>query len=340
MINVGLVGFGLSGRYLQAPFFQLNPDFNLKTIVTSQAIPLHLFPDSKRVSNFETLVNDLDIHLISICSPSSTHYQYAKEALLAGKSVLVEKPLTASKEEAKELFELAKSKNLHLFVYHNRRFDSDFKTAKSVIESGLLGEIHTFESNLDRYKPLLNPKKWKEVVESGNGILYDLGSHLIDQTVCLFGYPKAVSGEVFTQRESSIIDDAFHLDIIYPTLKVRLNSSLLTKIPRPRFSIHGSKGSFVKHGIDVQEEHLVADKWPNVIGFGQEPETSKAQVSYVLNGIDFTGTIPTALGSWGELYENMADVILRGAKPFFDANDILCQLEIINGIKGKIITLA
>jgi scyllo-inositol 2-dehydrogenase (NADP+) len=334
MINVGLIGFGLSGRYLQAPFFQSNPDFFLKNIVTSQTIPTDFFPETKRVDSYELLIADDDIQLISICSPSSTHFQYAKESLLAGKHVLIEKPITATLKEAEELFEIAKTKKLHVFVYQNRRFDSDFLTVKSVLSSGVLGDVHTYEANFDRYKPLLNPKKWKEVQAPANGILYDLGSHLIDQVISLFGYPSAVSGEVFTQRKDSQIDDAFHLDIIYPTLKVRLNSSLLMKIPRPRFSIHGSKGSFVKNGIDVQEEHLVADYWPNMPSFGIENAQFKGNISYKTNEIDFSGQIESEKGNWSLLFENIADVILRNSKPFFEPKEILCQLEIINGVRS------
>jgi scyllo-inositol 2-dehydrogenase (NADP+) len=334
MINVGLIGFGLSGRYLQAPFFQTNPDFFLKNVVTSQPIPTAFFPATKRVDTYETLLADDDIHLISICSPSSTHFKYAKESLIAGKHVLIEKPITATLKEAQELFEIAETKKLHIFVYQNRRFDSDFLTVKKVIESGVLGEIHTYEANLDRYKPLLNPKKWKEVQAPANGILYDLGSHLIDQVVSLFGYPSAVSGEVFTQRKDSQIDDAFHLDIIYPTLKVRLNSSLLNKIPRPRFSIHGSQGSFVKNGIDCQEEHLVANYWPTMPNFGLESADNNAQISYIQNSIDFNGTVETEKGNWSLLFENIADVILREGKLFYDPKEIFCQLEIINGVRS------
>jgi scyllo-inositol 2-dehydrogenase (NADP+) len=334
MINVGLIGFGLSGRYLQAPFFQSNPDFFLKNIVTSQTIPTHFFPETKRIDSYELLIADDDIQLISICSPSSTHFQYAKESLLAGKHVLIEKPITATLKEAEELFEIAKTKKLHVFVYQNRRFDSDFLTVKSVLSSGVLGDVHTYEANFDRFKPLLNPKKWKEVQAPANGILYDLGSHLIDQVISLFGYPSAVSGEVFTQRKDSQIDDAFHLDIIYPKLKVRLNSSLLMKIPRPRFSIHGSEGSFVKYGIDVQEQHLVADYWPNMASFGIENTQFKGNISYKTNEIDFSGQIESEKGNWSLLFENIADVILRNGKPFFEPKEILCQLEIINGVRS------
>jgi scyllo-inositol 2-dehydrogenase (NADP+) len=334
MINVGLIGFGLSGRYLQAPFFQTNPEFFLKNIVTSQPIPMQFFPNTKRVDSYETLLADDDIHLISICSPSSTHFQYAKECLLAGKHVLIEKPITSTLKEAQELFEIADAKKLHIFVYQNRRFDSDFLTVKSVLASGILGEIHTYEANFDRFKPLLNTKKWKEVQAPGNGILFDLGSHLIDQVISLFGYPSAVSGEVFTQRKDSQIDDAFHLDIIYPTLKVRLNSSLLMKIPRPRFSIHCTEGSFVKYGIDMQEDHLVADYWPTMPSFGIENAQYKGNASYKVKDLDFAGQIETEKGNWSLLFENMADVILRNGKPFFDSKEIFCQLEIINGVKS------
>lgn len=334
MINVGLVGFGLSGRYLQAPFFQLNPKFNLKTIVSSQTIPSHQFPSTKRVDNFDDLLADDSIQLISICSPSSTHYTYAKAALESGKHVLIEKPMTATFKEAEEIFQLAHKLNLQVFVFHNRRFDSDYLTVKSVIESGVLGDIHTFEAHFDRFKPSLNPKKWKEVPNPANGILYDLGSHLIDQCLGLFGNPETYEGEVFTQRQDSIIDDAFDLRLNYKKLRVKLSSSLLMKIPRPRFAIYGSQGSFIKNGIDVQEEHLVADFWPNRVGFGIESSENEGQLSYLEHEIEINSKIKTLPGYWANLFENIANVILNNDDKIITDEQVLKQLEIISKIKS------
>ena len=335
MIKVGIVGYGLSGRYLQAPFFHSNPDFDLKYIVTSQEINTSLFPETKAVKNIDDLIDDEEIDLISLCTPSHSHFEYAQKCLHAGKHVLIEKPVTATLKEAETLFQLAKSKGLHLFVYQNRRFDSDFLTVKKVIDSGILGEILSYEAHFDRYKPLLNPKKWKEVVSPANGILYDLGSHLIDQSVVLFGKPSQISGTVFTQREGSEIDDAFDIFLDFEKIKVTLKSSLMVKNQGPKYSVHGTKGSFIKYGIDVQEEHLVSGKWPLSEGFGKESKDFDGSIVTNISGLEFSGKIETLNGQWGLLFENIANVILKGEEKFFNDNEILTQFEIIEKIKGN-----
>lgn len=333
MINVGLVGFGLSGKYLQAPFFQVNEKFNLKSIVTSQEIPKHNFPDTKRVDSFENLLEDQNISLISICSPSHTHFEYGKRCLLAGKNVLLEKPMTATSEEAEELIKMAKDLNLVLYIFQNRRFDSDFMTIKSIIESGVLGEIHSYEAHFDRFKPILNTKKWKETALPASGILYDLGAHLIDQSIYLFGKPSKISGSVFTQRDGSEIDDAFNLYLDYGKLKVTLKSSLMIKNQGPKYTVHGSKGSFTKFGLDIQEDHLVAGFWPNQPGFGFEKDEFKGTLKAEINGLDFVGKIDTIGGNWGLLFDDLFEVIQNNKPAIVEHQQIIEQLKIIEAIK-------
>jgi scyllo-inositol 2-dehydrogenase (NADP+) len=333
MIQVGLVGFGLSGRHLQAPFFQLSPFYNLASIVTSQEIPKNYFPQASRVESFDAILEDASLDLISICSPSNTHYDYAKRAILAGKHVLLEKPMTATVKEAEELIALAKTHHKVLYVFQNRRFDGDFMTVKKVIESGILGDINTFEAHFDRYKPNLNPKKWKEEILPANGILYDLGAHLIDQSIFLFGKPQAIGGEVFTQRQGSAIDDAFDLRLDYGTLKVTLKSSLMIKDQGPKYTIHGSKGSFTKWGMDVQEDHLVSGFWPDWDGFGKEAAQFDGKLVTHFEGLELKGTVETLPGNWGLLLQNLHEVITQQAEPIVKLEEILEQLKIINSIK-------
>ncbi len=333
MINVGLIGFGLSGKYLQAPFFQTNPNFNLKSIVTSQEIPKHLFPETQREDSYETLLEDESIQLISICSPSNTHFEYAKKCLEAGKNILIEKPITAYLHEAKELFRLAEALNLKICVFQNRRFDSDFMTVKSVIESGVLGEIISYEAHFDRYKPILNAKKWKEVVAPANGILYDLGSHLIDQSIYLFGKPKKVFGEVFTQRAGSEIDDGFDIILDYGKLRVTLKSSLMVKDQGPKYVINGTLGTYTKYGLDIQEDHLVAGFWPNQAGFGFEPKEMDGSIKTNINGVEISGKVETKGGNWGYLFDNLAEGIANNAEAIIKPEQILEQINIIEMIK-------
>jgi len=333
MIKVGLVGFGLSGRWLQAPFFVLNPNFQLKYIVTSQEIGQDLFEGTEKAKDLDQLLSDPDLDLISICSPSSTHFDYCKKVLNAGKHVLVEKPMTATYAEALELCELAKKVNKTLMIYQNRRFDGDFMTVQRVIQSGVLGDILSYEARWHRYSPILNPKPWKEAVSPANGAIYDLGAHLIDQALYLFGNPKGVLGETFNQRDGSSIDDAFHMSLDYGKLKVKLSSSLMVKEFEPRYVVHGTKGSFVKYGLDPQEDHLKAGMLPGINkDFGFEAQENNGQLTTNLAGMELKGEIDTLPGDWMQLYNNLADVILNGAEPIIKPEEVAEQIRIIEEV--------
>lgn len=333
MLNVAIIGFGLSGRYLQAPFFEANPNFNLKTIVSNSQNPQSIFPNVKVARSLDEVLADDSIDLVSICSPNATHFDYAKRTLLSGKHVLVEKPFTATVEEAEELIELSKKQGKVLSVFQNRRFDSDFLTVKRVVESGVLGKIINFEIHYNRFKPILNPKKWKEVIAPGNGIIYDLGAHIIDQTIVLFGVPKSVWGERFTQRETSEVDDAFDIRLDYGDLKVSLKASLLVREDSPRYIIYGTKGSYVKYGIDVQEDHLKAGMLPQDTGFGIEPTTNSGILNTEFNGISFRGNVETQKGDWGLLFQNLHDVIVDGKELLIKCEEVLEQIKIIEQVK-------
>ena len=335
MLNVAIIGFGLSGRYLQAPFFEANPNFNLKTIVSNSQNPQAIFPNVQVARNLDEVLADDFIDLVSICSPNATHFEYVKRTLLAGKHVLVEKPFTATVEEAEELIELSQKHGKILSVFQNRRFDSDFMTVQKVIEGGFLGKILNFEIHFNRYKPVLNPKKWKEVVAPASGIIYDLGSHIIDQAITLFGIPKNVWGQTFTQREHSEIDDAFDIRLDYGDLKVTLKASLLVREDTPRYIIHGTKGSFVKHGIDVQEDHLKAGMLPNHEGFGIESASKKGILNTEFNGLAFKGTVETVKGNWALLFQNLHDATVDGKELLINPEEVLEQIKIINQVKTE-----
>jgi scyllo-inositol 2-dehydrogenase (NADP+) len=181
----------------------------------------------------------------------------------------------------------------------------------------------------------LNPKKWKEAATPANGILYDLGAHLIDQSIYLFGKPQSVTGEVFTQRENSEIDDAFDLRLDYGKLKVTLKSSLMVKDQGPKYVINGTIGSFTKYGMDVQEDHLVSGYWPHMSGYGVEPKANNGTVKTNLAGLEMEGKIETFAGNWGYLFEDFASVIINGTEPIIKIEQVIDQLEIIESIKAK-----
>ena len=335
MITVGIIGFGLSGRYLQAPFFLTNPNFKLKTIVSVHQNATAVYPSVQTERTFESLLNDVEIGLISVCSPNETHFDYVQRALLADKHVLVEKPFVATAEQAETLIALARTQGKHLFVFQNRRFDSDFLTLRRVIENNLLGDILSFDVHFNRYKPLPNPKKWKEIAAPSTGILYDLGAHIIDQTIALFGVPQKISGETFIQRPHSEIDDAFDIRLDYGKIKVTLKSSLMVREDTPRYIVQGMRGSFVKHGIDVQEDHLKAGIFPKDNNFGVEPENQSGLLNAELNGIAFRGRVTTLPGNWHLLFQNIYDVITHNATPFLNLKDVVEQIRIMEKVKSE-----
>lgn len=335
MLNVALVGFGLSGRYLQAPFFIANPNFNLKTVVTVSQNPQLVYPSVQAAKSLDEVLSDTEIDLVSICTPSHTHFDYAKQCLLAGKHVLVEKPFTATAAEAEELISLAKKQGKVLSIFQNRRFDSDFMTVKKIVENQLLGDLVAFEIHFDRHKPILNPKRWKEAVTPANGILYDLGAHIIDQSIVLFGKPNSVVGDTFIQREGSEIDDAFHIRLDYGKLKVILKSSLLVREEGPRYILHGTKGSFIKYGLDVQEDHLKAGLMPRMEGFGVESSEKWGILNTEINGQHFRGHIETEVGNWDFLFQNLYEAIAEGKELLVKPEEVLEQIKIIEIVSAS-----
>ena len=335
MLTVAIIGFGLSGRYLQAPFFEANKNFFLKTILSNHQNPKQFFPSVNVVKNIEDILNDPSIDLVSICSPNKTHYNYAKLALNAGKHVLVEKPFTAFSKQAMELISLSKSKNKIISVFQNRRFDSDFLTVKKLIDSKKLGEVLNFEIHYNRFKPELNLKKWKETNDEGSGIIYDLGAHIIDQAIALFGIPLNIWGQSFTQRKNSLIQDAFDIKLDYGKLKVTLRSSLIVPEQSARYIIHGSEGSFIKYGLDVQEDNLKAGMQPTDKGFGIEPIEQQGTMFTHHENETNSQSVNTERGNWALLFENLYEAIVYGRELLIKPQDVLQQIKIIETVINK-----
>ncbi len=332
MLTVAIVGFGLSGKYLQAPFFEANKNYHLKTILSKNQNPSDFFPAVKVVKNIEEILTDEAIDVVSICSPNNTHFNYAKMVLNAHKHVLVEKPFTAFSVQAKELIALAKAKNKTLAIFQNRRFDSDFLTVQKLIESKQLGEILNFEIHYNRFKPELNIKKWKETKEEGTGIIYDLGAHIIDQAIALFGIPFNICGKSFIQRQHSLVDDAFDIKLDYGKLKVTLRSSLLVQRPSPRYIIDGTNGSFIKYGLDVQEDQLKANMKTTDANFGVEPLHQQGKLYLSIDGIQQIDGLPTERGNWALLFENLYQSVVNGAPLIIKTDDVVEQIKIIERV--------
>ncbi len=314
IINVGLIGFGLGGRIFHAPILTAVPGFQLHTVYETReenVKTIHrCYPGAKVVSDVNEIFESKDIQLIVVATPNNVHFSYAKKAMENGKHVLVEKPFTCTSSEAEELIEISKKTNKVLTVNHNRRWDSDFKTVQKVIKSEMLGEIVEYEAHYDRYRPEVG-ENWRDKKSSAaSGMLYDLGSHLIDQVQYLFGLPNEIFAYIDTQRKNSEVVDAFEILLKYDTLKVTLKSGMIVREPAPHFALHGRKGSFVKYGMDVQEDELILGKRPNEgKEWGREPEAIYGKINTEIGGVHVSGTVESEAGDYRELYRNLYQVI-------------------------------
>lgn len=255
-IRVGLICYGYASKTFHAPLISGTPGMTLAAVASSDENKVHAdWPAMPVVSGPERILNDPNIDLVVIPTPNDTHFPLAKAALEAGKHVVVDKPFTVTLSQARELEALAISGGRLLSVFHNRRWDSDFLTVKALINEGLLGEVGYFESHFDRYRPQVR-NRWREQGGPGSGIWYDLAPHLLDQVVNLFGLPVSMQVDLAQLRPGSQSTDYFHAVLAWPQRRVVLHGTLVAAAETARFIIHGSRGSYVKYGLDPQEERL------------------------------------------------------------------------------------
>lgn len=318
-IRTGIIGFGLSGRVFHAPFINVVEGYELTKISTSRPENIKLieerYPVTAVVPDGKGIIDDPEIDLVIVTSPNTDHFRWAREALLAGKHVAVEKPFTVNVAEADELIDISRRHKKILTVYHNRRFTSDTKTVKKLLDSGILGSVHDYESHFDRYRSQPRPGgAWREEPLPGSGIFYDLGSHLIDQVLWFFGMPQAVTAEINSQRPWAKADDHFDVRLHYPTFTATLKSGMLCKIPGPTYMIHGTNGSFVKYGLDVQEATLDGGAIPQGKDWGREPENIWGTINVDYNGVKIQGKVESEHGDYREYFINLRDAICGRAE--------------------------
>ncbi|SET21968.1 oxidoreductase [Paenibacillus sp. NFR01] len=329
IVNVGMVGYGFSGEIFHAPVIQTIEGLNLCSIVSSNPLKVEeKLPGVAVVSSLGELLADNNIELVIITSPNATHYDYARQSLLAGKHVVVEKPFVITSEEGRKLIELAERTGKSLSVFHNRRWDNDFLTLQDIISFGALGEIRHYETHFDRFRPEVKTR-WREQDAPGAGFLYDLGSHLIDQAVTLFGKPDTVYGDVGIQREGSVTDDYFHLILTYGPLRVILHSGSLVVKPGPRVLVHGTKGSFVKVGVDPQEEQLRSGSRPGDTGWGEDKEEQFAELTIQREEGPVSTRVKTLPGAYERYYQGIYESITENAPLPVRPEDALNTIKII-----------
>ena len=329
MIKTGVCSFGLSGKVFHAPFLTVHPGFVFSAVwERSKDLAKEKYPGVKVYRSYDEMLADNSIDLIIVNTPSYTHFDYAKQSLLVGKNTIVEKPFTATVTQAEELLHLSKEKNKLLSVFQNRRFDSDFKTVKKVIDDGLLGEILEAEIHYDRYNSSLSPKPHKETLGPAVGVVYDLGSHLIDQALNLFGMPEAIFADIFSMRPGSAVDDYFEILLYYPTLRIRLKATYFAREPQG-FIIHGRKGTFIKSRADIQESDLQSGKLPDSKNWGTEPESESGLLHTEKDGKIIRERIPSLQGNYMEYYDSIYNSLINYSSPAITAQDGINVIRII-----------
>jgi predicted dehydrogenase len=306
---VGLVGYGMASKVFHAPIIEAVPSLSLKKIVERRGEESRgRHAGAETVREFDEVLRD-DIELVVVATPNDSHFGLASRALLAGKHVVVEKPFTNTSAEARELTELARSQHRLVSAHHNRRWDGDFLTVRKILEGGLLGRLVEYESYYDRYRNEPRPGAWRERQGPGSGVLYDLGPHLIDQALVLFGLPNELTADVRTQRDFAKADDSFDVRLHYDRLSVTLKATMLAREPGPRFTLHGTEGSFVKHGLDPQEDALKLGGTPASEGWGREPEEHWGIINTQAGGVHVRERVETIAGDYAAYYRNVADAI-------------------------------
>jgi scyllo-inositol 2-dehydrogenase (NADP+) len=329
-INTALLSFGMSGQVFHAPFLKVHEAFNFYAVwERTKNLAQEKYPSVKTFRFLDDLLNNETIELVVVNTPSVTHYDYAKRCLQANKNVIVEKPFTPTVKEGEELIALAKQNSKLLSVYQNRRYDSDYKVVKKVVDENLLGELIEAEFHYDRYNEQLSYKVHKETATPGVGIVYDLGSHLIDQALQLFGLPHSVFADIDVVRPSSQVDDYFELLMFYHQFRVRIHSSLLVREQLPAYILHGRKGSFIKAKTDVQEVALQAGKIPDTPDWGAEPENEKGLLHTEKDGKIIREYIPSFNGNYMEYYEGIYKALRLHQPPPVTAEEGLNVIRMI-----------
>jgi predicted dehydrogenase len=319
MIRAGLVGFGMAGRVFHGPLLSSVEGLELAAVMersTNKAA--ERYPGITVYRSLEAMLADNSLGLFVVATPNDTHYALAKEILSAGKNVVVDKPMTLTSAEAAELIGLANKHKVLLAPFYNRRWDSDFLTVQKLLHEGALGRLVALESRFDRWRPArLTERLWKEDVDSG-GMLQDLGPHLVDQPLALFGLPEAVSAEVLRERDGAGPNDSFTIRLRYPGLMVTVASNLLSLKAGPRYRLRGTRGGYIKKGVDPQEAALtkitrIKDAAGGDAAWGQEPSSAWGLLYVDIDGGSVSRPVPAVIGDYRLYYAGIRDALLGKA---------------------------
>jgi len=338
-IRVGLIGYGFAGKTFHAPVIHSVPGLALHVIGSTKREIVEAAYPGVLVCSAEDVPTHPEVDLVVIATPNESHFPLAAAALRAGKDVVMDKPFTVTLAEARSLAVIAAQHNRILSVFHNRRWESEIRATKAVIETGVLGEIVHYESHLDRFRPVVR-QRWREDPGPGAGLWFDLGPHLIDQAVYLFGLPHSVNASFGILRKGGATDDWAHVQLLYDHMRVVLHASLLVSGGGPRSVLHGTKGSWAKFGGDVQERQLMSGMLPDDPAFGHDPNP----------GILYDGAtgqqteMPSPTGNQQGYYVGIRDALLGKGPvpvPLKDAIAVMAILETSfeSGARGQVLPI-
>ncbi|HTV58389.1 MAG TPA: oxidoreductase [Verrucomicrobiae bacterium] len=334
LLNVALVGYGFAGKTFHAPVISAVPGMRLTHVVSSDAAKVRRdWPHAAVVSSIDDVCSNPSIALVVIATPNTSHFEIAQKSLAAGKHVVVDKPFTLTVADASNLLAQAAAAKLVLSVFQSRRWDGDFFTLRRLLDHGPLGEITHFESHYDRYRPDVK-QRWRETPGPGSGIWFDLGPHLIDQVLQLFGLPEAIFADLASQRSGGVTVDYFHVLMRYGALRVILHGESFVSADLPRFIVHGTRGSFVKFGLDSQEEALKRGEKPGGPGWGSD---SRPGTLYTWkDGALQSAEVPAASGNYVGFYEAVRDAILGRAPNPVSPQDALGVMTVLEtGVRSS-----
>lgn len=335
----------MSGKLFHVPFVEAHPGYELSAIVERHnKDSRERYPGSKLYRSFEELIADTDLQLIIVNTPTHTHHEYSKAALLAGKNVIVEKPFTIKVSEAEELAELAQQKNLFLCVYQNRRYDGDYRSVKKVIDEKLLGELREVEIRYDRYRPGYGGKPHKEGELPGAGIIYDLSPHLVDQALQLFGWPDALFADVWKMRDDVQARDYFEILLFYNKLRVRLKATCIARETVYAYMLHGMKGSFLQHRSDRQEEKLLEGAEPSFDNWCGELSAPDGMLHTEINGEVVKQRTTSSAGNYMGYFDDVYKALTgQGANPVPAADGVktirIIEAALQSAAEGKVVKL-
>lgn len=329
-VNTALLSYGMSGEIFHAPLLHAHPGFNLTHILErSSNRATRRYPSVTTVRSIDDILKDETIELVVVNTPHDTHYELASRVLEAGKHTIVEKPFVVSSKEGEALIQIARERGLMLSVFQNRRWDGDFMTVQKVLQSGMLGPLAEFEAHYDRYRPEVDHTTWKEGARPGSGILYNLGTHMIDQVLTLFGKPESLFANISLQRPGGVSPDYYDIRLYYPTFTAIVKSSYLVREPGPRYVAFGVDGTFTKYGLDPQEQDLKDGGIPGSPGWGTEGKEWWGRINTRIGDLHVEGAIETMPGNYLGFYDSIYAALRDGKSPEVTGEQALMVIRIV-----------